>query len=305
MADTKVTALPAHNTPTADDLILTVDDPLGVPVSKKMKVSDLTAYLGTLYVLKAGDTMTGALTTTDLVSTGIIYASNGNARLTAPSDAVLLLRGSGPSFSMLLFGGTTNAFPALRFKAGGIDFKLADNTDFADVGGRNVVATAQISAGTDLLALSTLQLGGTTLIASAPADGVLKFTNAAGTDFLKIQFGGTTAAFPSIQRSGTSLFFRLADASAFAPIQCGVINSGQIIASANIQTSGQVIATGDVTGDNHHVGSVSVMLDLTNAGMPNGAAASAGTLTNAPIAGNPTKWIPILVSGATKYIPAW
>jgi hypothetical protein len=37
----------------------------------------------------------------------------------------------------------------------------------------------------------------------------------------------------------------------------------------------------------------------------NGAAAAAGTLTNAPAAGNPTKWIPIDDNGTIRYIPAW
>jgi hypothetical protein len=39
--------------------------------------------------------------------------------------------------------------------------------------------------------------------------------------------------------------------------------------------------------------------------LTNGAGASAGTLTNAPAAGNPTKWIPIDDNGTTRYIPAW
>lgn len=37
----------------------------------------------------------------------------------------------------------------------------------------------------------------------------------------------------------------------------------------------------------------------------NGAGAAAGTLANAPVAGNPTKWIPINDNGTTRYIPAW
>lgn len=37
----------------------------------------------------------------------------------------------------------------------------------------------------------------------------------------------------------------------------------------------------------------------------NGAAAAVGTLTNAPAAGNPTKWVPINDNGTTRYIPAW
>lgn len=37
----------------------------------------------------------------------------------------------------------------------------------------------------------------------------------------------------------------------------------------------------------------------------NNAGAAAGTLTNAPIAGNPTKWIPIQDGGTIRNIPAW
>lgn len=39
--------------------------------------------------------------------------------------------------------------------------------------------------------------------------------------------------------------------------------------------------------------------------MQNNAAAQAGTLTNAPVAGNPTKWIPINDNGTIRNIPAW
>jgi hypothetical protein len=43
----------------------------------------------------------------------------------------------------------------------------------------------------------------------------------------------------------------------------------------------------------------------TKTTLTNGAGAGSGTLTNAPTAGNPTKWIPINDNGTTRYIPAW
>ena len=49
----------------------------------------------------------------------------------------------------------------------------------------------------------------------------------------------------------------------------------------------------------------STTLHTTSVALTNGAAAAAGTLTNAPAAGNPTKWIPINDNGTTRYIPAW
>jgi hypothetical protein len=47
------------------------------------------------------------------------------------------------------------------------------------------------------------------------------------------------------------------------------------------------------------------LMKIAGAAFDNGAGASAGTLANAPAAGNPTKWIPIDDNGTTRYIPAW
>lgn len=48
----------------------------------------------------------------------------------------------------------------------------------------------------------------------------------------------------------------------------------------------------------------SVLLE-TIATLSNGAGSSAGTLLNAPSAGNPTKWVPINDNGTTRYVPSW
>ena len=47
------------------------------------------------------------------------------------------------------------------------------------------------------------------------------------------------------------------------------------------------------------------LIKISGAAFDNGAGSSAGTLTNAPAVGNPTKWIPIDDNGTTRYIPAW
>jgi len=48
------------------------------------------------------------------------------------------------------------------------------------------------------------------------ADGIIRITNNAETDFDRLQFGGTTNVFPAIKRSGTDLQIRLADNSAYS-----------------------------------------------------------------------------------------
>lgn len=46
-------------------------------------------------------------------------------------------------------------------------------------------------------------------------------------------------------------------------------------------------------------------LIATSVTLSNGAAAALGTLTNAPSAGNPTKWVAIDDNGTPRYIPTW
>jgi len=61
-------------------------------------------------------------------------------------------------------------------------------------------------------------------------------------------------------------------------------------------TGGTVTAT--LTNDQ-------AILLATSTVLIDGAAAAIGTLTNAPTAGNPTKWVAINDNGTTRYIPAW
>jgi hypothetical protein len=53
----------------------------------------------------------------------------------------------------------------------------------------------------------------------SPSNGVISLLNNVGSDFNRLQFGGTTASFPALKRSTTTLQSRLADDSEFAPIQ--------------------------------------------------------------------------------------
>ena len=69
-------------------------------------------------------------------------------------------------------------------------------------------------------------------------------------------------------------------------------NSGTPVVVASINYQG-LITTASAT------------LIASSVALTNGAAAAAGTLLNAPVAGNPTKWIPINDNGTTRYLPAW
>lgn len=65
-----------------------------------------------------------------------------------------------------------------------------------------------------------------------------------------------------------------------------------------VATGTSVALTGDITTGTG-------TLHRTSVNLTNGAAGAAATLLNAPVAGNPTKWIPINDNGTIRYIPCW
>lgn len=75
-------------------------------------------------------------------------------------------------------------------------------------------------------------------IFSASADGVFRFTNNASTDFGRLQLGGTTSSFPAIKRSGTAAQIRLADDSAYAPIEASTVRTATAYTVATLPAAG-------------------------------------------------------------------
>jgi hypothetical protein len=59
----------------------------------------------------------------------------------------------------------------------------------------------------------------------APSSGVFRFTNAAGNNFGRLQFGGTTSSFPALKRSSAALIVRLADDTANAALESASVKT--------------------------------------------------------------------------------
>lgn len=91
-----------------------------------------------------------------------------------------------------------------------------------------------------------------------------------------IRLGGSGASFPALDRSLTEIRARLADGSGFAGFEALSVTTHDPTA---------MITSGVALND--------------------GAGAGAGTLANAPSAGDPAKWIPIDDNGTVRYIPTW
>jgi hypothetical protein len=147
----------------------------------------------------------------------------------ASASVFLITDASQANFGRLQLGGTTNAFPAIKRNGAGIDFRLADDSGFAAISAAQVTSNGNVGIGT----FNALVWAERSIIGS-PSDGTLSLYNQALTDFSRLQFGGTTNAFPAIKRSGAGIDFRLADDSGFCDISSSKVNSPVFNSSTTI-----------------------------------------------------------------------
>jgi hypothetical protein len=138
---------------------------------------------------------------------------------------------------------------------------------------------------------------GSTLTWAVAANGI---TNA------KLRQGAAT----SIMGRSANSVGNVADIAASADGQILVRQAAALTFTATPTITGPVIIGTDPGGANTlRIGGAltinSATMISTKTSFTNGAAAAAGTLLNAPAAGNPTKWIPVDDNGTTRYIPAW
>ena len=109
------------------------------------------------------------------------------------------------------------------------------------------------------------------------ADGVPQIANDAGTGFGRLILGENSATQGiAIKKSTLVMQARLGDDSAFTDFEAKdvITNNAAALVSSNTTLTDQ-------------------------------AGVATGTLTNAPAAGNPTKWIAIDDNGTTRKIPCW
>lgn len=143
----------------------------------------------------------------------------------------LTLSGTTP---MLQLGGTTSSFPALKsLGASGLSVRYADDSAAADFFANNIAVSANVYTSTNG---AFGWASGTKSAIRSSADGVIELQNIAGTDFTRLNFGGTTSAFPALKRNGGQILIRLADDSGDGDIIAGGVGgkSAYRIGSSNV-----------------------------------------------------------------------
>ena len=158
--------------------------------------------------------------------------------ITAPTSGNVLLG---------TYKGTGGIARGLEFQTDGVT-RLLINTN----GGATFTGNAFVFGGGNVQIDSNkffFWQGGSVLANSS--NGVINLTNQAGSDFGRLQFGGTTASFPALKRSSTTLQVRLADDNAFAPIQ-GKLTTDTAFTSGAITDTGYIVLY-DSTGTAYKV----------------------------------------------------
>lgn len=235
----------------------------------------------------------GSVTTMSLSTTG-------NLTLTTPSGSSLTFAGAfpitigSPSSNSCDFFGSA-ASQQFRFLPNAVvRFVITDT-------GLTVLAPASGNS----LAITSLA-GASSLVLTGPGTVSISFQELTTPPVSQLSafIGIGTAAFGGTGVNGDLI---LVPRSSQA---CGVfIYTGNGTAAQRVAVNGlgNVIISTPVSGQTLTLAPSPAAGELiaTSAALTTGAGAGAGTITNAPSAGNPTKWIKINDNGTVRSVPAW
>jgi hypothetical protein len=184
----------------------------------------------------------GINTTTDA---GYKLDVNGTARVSGNATFGTLGTGTGmfwDNTNNRLGIGTNGPTAKLQVNANGalstdIAFKIRNSADTADLMTVNGVGQLGIDRnfGLKFLLSSTI---------SAPSNGNILLKDAAGTSFNRLQFGGGTTAFPSLQRSGSALCVVDSTGTFLSNLLVGITTD----AGFRLDVNGTARVQGDITG---------------------------------------------------------
>src|SRR5271154_2767856 len=224
--------------------------------------------------------------------------------------------GAAAGGQVLLAGGpsgvTTNRIRYTSNAAGNNQFAIRDDTNAIDRLTINATGAITVTAPTagDALTLNAVAGARGLTVNQAAASGayaVAIFGAATVGQSLGLAIAAGTnssdAAFVMFNQAQTHQFLTLFGDGHFNIGNNTVSNTISSTANGNVTIAAPSSGVGlTVAGSITLAGA---QLLATSAALTNNAAANAGTLTNAPAVGNPTKWIPINDNGTIRNIPAW
>ncbi len=165
-------------------------------------------------------------------------------------------------------------------------------------------ADSQSGIGYSVICFGNGGAAGTTFTNAAPNPLLFRLTDASGANV-----AGSNLTFRSSLGTGTGIagqiIFQTGTRQAAGSTQHTATNriliqgdgtNPVLVVNAPDSNTGIPVVTINGGANNHGINFV---------GFTNGAGALGGTLTNSPVAGNPTFWMPVEVAGVVKFMPLW
>lgn len=182
-----------------------------------------------------------------------------------------------------------------------VNSAVAALSSLASIG---TITTGVWNAGAIISSGNIQATGATSLMSVAPTAVDAEFYLKAASNVYNSTFWfQQNAVYPWRLRSDTALNFSLVDATAGVTVFTIANNTSDAL-HVNAAGGLSINTTSNPGAGLIYINSASFLM-RNKTSWTNGAASSAGTLTNAPAVGNPTKWIPVDDNGTTRYIPAW
>lgn len=303
----------------------------GLPISTG--VSGLATGVATFLGTPSSANLASALT--DKTGTGVNVfgtAPTFTTNVTVP----LIIGGTGASSTLTLQStsgtGTTDSIifqtgsqvtRATMLSGGNVGFGTETNPTVPMVISKNVTTSAPFAGATMFGMLNTdtngaiidLDAYGSSTVSSilgrvAGNTAASPAATPAGATFLEIGGRGWDTAFRPVANVAIDLesvsLWTTSDRSTQIRFRTTPVGAGIAAEAVRINASGGVsVGTTSDPGIGLIYTNSASFLIRTKTSYTNGAGIAAGTLTTAPSAGNPTKWIPIDDNGTTRYIPAW
>jgi hypothetical protein len=294
------------------------------------RATSTTAY----GLLAAGTTATGAHQTLAAGATTEILVGGGASALpiwTTATGSGAPVRGTGPTLSQVGIGGAPVSTHAIAVHSSTADVVMGNNgvqAFFPALAGRGLFIQRDGIAGAHLFSAAQsstfigLQTDGTLAsptatttgrsfaVSSSAFDGTNYYVHSRirqeATQDQTASLRGAMMAFDTILTGATSLAERARISGAgnlLVGTTSDVTGPGKIKALGIEDTP--IGATTPSTGAFTSIINGSTTLLQTSVSLTDGAGAQVGTLTNAPLAGNPTKWLAINDNGTTRYVPSW
>lgn len=285
----------------------------------------------TVGLVVAGGNFISRGITDDGLTVALTIANTQAISTTAPtSGSSLTVNGNASGIAMVVVSGLSATTPGADVnirRAGstvnsvleGASLDLSDSTNTTATnlqhsGGQFEMWQTQNNGVTWNQILKVLSTHGVVINAPTSGNG-LAVTGASGSYAVMVQANSTASNSDGLFVAGgtnsSDNALRIQNATQSANY-LGIRGDGSLFAGPSA-TNFQIAVTGGVSvatpssGDSLTVGPsvTSGALIATSAALTNNAGTGAGTLTNAPAIGNPTKWIKINDNGTIRSIPAW